>query len=106
MIARLGWKMSIALRLLLASVFLASSARAAALPNDCTQLIVALAPDWNSMRGQSQRYERTSGGSWEKVGGAVPGVFGKNGMAWVRGLAVRGRRGRRIKGASSGRVVA
>lgn len=86
--------MSIALRLLLSIVLLASSARAAALPNDCTQLIVAVAPDWNSLRGQLQRFERAPGGPWQKVGDAVPVLFGKNGLAWGRGLAGQAEPGR------------
>ncbi len=87
MLARLGWEMSIALRLLLSVLFLASSARAAALPNDCEQLIIAVAPSWNNMRGELQRYERQPGGPWQKVDGAFPVLFGKNGLAWGRGLA-------------------
>ncbi len=89
--------MSIALRLILSAMLLASSARAAALPNDCTQLIVAVAPDWNSMRGQLQRYERAAGGPWQKTGDAMPVLFGKNGLAWGRGLAGQEEPGRHKK---------
>jgi L,D-peptidoglycan transpeptidase YkuD (ErfK/YbiS/YcfS/YnhG family) len=89
--------MSIALRLVLSAVLLASSAHAAALPNDCTQLIVAIAPDWNSMRGQLQRYERHSGGPWQKTGDPMPVLFGKNGLAWGRGLAGQEEPGRHKK---------
>ncbi len=89
--------MSIALRLLLAVVLLASSAHAAGVPNECTQLIVALAPDWNSMRGQLQRYERQAGGPWQKSGDAMPVLFGKNGLAWGRGLAGQEEQGRHKK---------
>lgn len=81
--------MSIALRppIVLALLLLASSAHAAGLPGDCEQLIVAVAPDWNSMRGELQRFERTAGDPWRSVGGPIPVLFGKNGIAWGRGLA-------------------
>ena len=39
-----------------------SNARADGVPKDCSQLIVAVAPDWNSMRGQMQLFERSNGG--------------------------------------------
>lgn len=68
-------------------LFLPSSAHAAGVPNDCQQLIVALAPDWNSMRGELQRFERSAAGPWRRVNGPVPVLFGKNGLAWGRGLA-------------------
>jgi L,D-peptidoglycan transpeptidase YkuD (ErfK/YbiS/YcfS/YnhG family) len=71
----------------LALLILASSACAAGLPNDCEQLIVAVSPDWNSMRGELQRFQRSAGGPWQKTGDAVPVLFGKNGLAWGRGLA-------------------
>ena len=71
----------------LACLLLTSSAHAAGLPDDCRQLIVALAPDWDSMRGQLQRLERTGHGSWRRVGSPIPVLFGKNGLAWGRGLA-------------------
>ena len=59
--ACVNWAMSRAVRgcfcpaLLL---LLASSARAAGVPPDCEQLIVGLAPNWDSMRGVLQRFER------------------------------------------------
>jgi L,D-peptidoglycan transpeptidase YkuD (ErfK/YbiS/YcfS/YnhG family) len=68
-------------------LFIASSARAAGLPNDCEQLIVGLAPDWNTMGGQLQRFERSGVGPWRRVNGTMPVLFGKNGLAWGRGLA-------------------
>ncbi len=72
---------------MLTLLLLASSARAAGLPNDCEQVVVAVAPGWDSMRGELQRFERSAGGPWRSVGGAVPVLFGKNGLAWGRGLA-------------------
>ena len=63
-----------------------SSAYAAGVPADCTQLIVGTAPNWNSMRGQMQLFERTLGGKWETVAPPVPVLFGKHGLAWGSGL--------------------
>jgi L,D-peptidoglycan transpeptidase YkuD (ErfK/YbiS/YcfS/YnhG family) len=61
--------------------------RAAGLPQECSQLIVARAPDWNSLRGQAQLFERANGGEWRPNGPAFPVLFGKNGLAWGNGLA-------------------
>ncbi len=75
---------------------MASSVRAAGLPDDCTQLIVALAPDWNSMHGRAQLLER-EGGNWKTNGKAFPVLFGKNGLAWGSGLAGQDENGLRKK---------
>src|SRR3954451_9876055 len=71
----------------IALLHFASSARAAGVPNDCQQLIVAVSPDWDSMRGTLQRFERSGAGAWKPVGSSCPVLFGKNGLAWGRGLA-------------------
>src|SRR5437773_11759381 len=67
-------------------IAIASSARADGVPTDCSQLIVAVAPDWNSMRGKLQLFERTHGGDWSPITSAVPVLFGKNGLACGIGL--------------------
>lgn len=52
-----------------------------------TQMIVVTTPDWNTVQGRLQRYERAkSGDAWRPVGGAIPIVVGKNGMAWGSGV--------------------
>src|ERR1700680_4101186 len=56
-------------------------------PDDCTQLIVGIAPNWDSMRGHLQLFERTSQRNWSPVAPAVPVLFGKSGVAWGSGLA-------------------
>jgi L,D-peptidoglycan transpeptidase YkuD (ErfK/YbiS/YcfS/YnhG family) len=82
MISTTRW--SIALGLFL----LGSNAHADGVPPDCTQLIVAVAPTWDSMRGQVQLFERANAGSnWAKVGRSFPALFGKQGAAWGSGLA-------------------
>jgi len=64
---------------------IASNAYAAALPNDCAQLIVALAPDWNAVHGRLYLLDKM-GGKWRADAGPVPVLFGKNGLAWGSGI--------------------
>ncbi len=74
-----------------------SNARAAGVPDDCTQLLVGIAPDWNSMRGELRLYERERGGQWTQQGRPIPVLFGKNGLAWGTGLAGQDETGLRKK---------
>lgn len=82
---------------LVALGLVASSACAAGVPEDCTQLIVGTAPDWNSMRGQFQLFERTPGSPWKPVSQPTPVLFGKNGLAWGTGIAGQNEAGLRKK---------
>jgi L,D-peptidoglycan transpeptidase YkuD (ErfK/YbiS/YcfS/YnhG family) len=50
-----------------------------------TQLIVGIAPTWNSMNGHLQRFDNTREG-WRAADPPVPVLFGKSGLAWGRGL--------------------
>ncbi|HUN86292.1 MAG TPA: hypothetical protein VMU48_18075 [Terracidiphilus sp.] len=56
-----------------------------------TQMIVVTTPDWSTIDGRLQRYERgNTHEAWQKVGEPIPIVVGKNGMGWgigLRGLA-------------------
>jgi len=64
------------------------SAYTEGVPGNCTQLILGIAPTWNSMRGELRLFERASGGGdWMPVAGPFPVLFGKNGLAWGKGLA-------------------
>src|ERR1700733_5290474 len=72
-----------------------SSAYAAGVPDDCTQLIVGIAPDWNSIHGNVQLFERSPGGKWESAAPAFPVLFGKTGLAWGSGLAGQNENGSR-----------
>jgi L,D-peptidoglycan transpeptidase YkuD (ErfK/YbiS/YcfS/YnhG family) len=63
-----------------------SNGYAAALPDDCAQLIVALAPDWNSVHGRLYLLEKLEG-KWRTHAGPMSVLFGKNGMAWGSGIA-------------------
>lgn len=74
---------------------LTATGLAAGVPDDCTQLIVGIAPDWNSRHGHLQRFERPSGADWSPVAPAVPVLFGKNGVAWGSGLAGQNEEGLR-----------
>lgn len=65
---------------------LASNVRAAALPPDCRQLMVGLAPEWNSDHGRLYLLEKT-GDKWRAHAGPIPVLFGKNGLAWGTGVA-------------------
>ena len=51
------------------------------------QMILVTTPDWNSVQGKLQRFEREKAHSkWRKVGDATPIVVGHNGLAWGEGL--------------------
>jgi L,D-peptidoglycan transpeptidase YkuD (ErfK/YbiS/YcfS/YnhG family) len=71
--------------------------QAAGVPDDCTQLIVATAPDWNSTQGELRLFQRARGEKWTQQGGSIPVLFGKNGLAWGTGLAGQNEQGLRKK---------
>ncbi|HMJ06405.1 MAG TPA: L,D-transpeptidase family protein [Chthoniobacterales bacterium] len=71
----------------LAALTLLSNAHAVGVPDDCTQLLMATAPGWNSSKGELRLFERERGGKWTMQGAAIPVLFGKNGLAWGSGLA-------------------
>src|SRR5581483_5676408 len=56
------------LRLVLMAVaaMLVSNAYADGVPKDCSQLVMAIAPDWNATHGQMQLFERANG-NWSAV---------------------------------------
>lgn len=90
--------MSMLRHLLICSLMsLASNAYADGVPEDCTQLILGIAPTWNSMRGELRLFERSGGGDWAPVTGSFPALFGKNGVAWGTGLAGQNEPGLRKK---------
>ena len=57
-----------------------------ALDADVRELVVGIAPNWNSMDGHLQRFRRSANGAWTPVSGAIPVLFGKNGLAWGMGV--------------------
>jgi L,D-peptidoglycan transpeptidase YkuD (ErfK/YbiS/YcfS/YnhG family) len=80
-----------------ALISFASSVHADGVPGDCTQLILGIAPDWNSMHGKLQLFERAHGGDLTAVTRQVPVLFGKSGIAWGTGLAGQNEPGLRKK---------
>jgi D-alanyl-D-alanine dipeptidase len=52
-----------------------------------TQLIVVTTPDWNSVEGKLQRFERTAvQEAWRPVGNPIPIVVGRSGLGWGIGV--------------------
>jgi L,D-peptidoglycan transpeptidase YkuD (ErfK/YbiS/YcfS/YnhG family) len=49
------------------------------------QLLVGIASDWTSTRGSLQCFERSLDG-WTPAGSSIRVLFGRNGLAWGRGL--------------------
>ncbi len=60
--------------------------RAVGVEPEVRQLVVGISPDWNSMHGRLQCFERAPGGPWKASLGPIPVLFGKNGLAWGRGV--------------------
>ena len=79
------------------AVLHASSVHAAGVSDDCTQLLVAIAPDWNSIQGQMRMFERSRGGEWIPRSEPIAVLFGKAGLAWGTGLAGQNEKGLRKK---------
>jgi hypothetical protein len=82
-ILRLWPKLLLSLPLL----WVGSNACADGVPRECTQLIVAIAPTWDSPNGDLRLFERLRDGDWRSVAGPFHVLFGKNGAAWGNGLA-------------------
>ena len=66
--------------------------RAEPLDPGIRQLVVGIAPGWNSSSGKLQLFERGATG-WKAVSGPIPVLFGKNGLAWGRGVLGSGEPG-------------
>ncbi len=61
-------------------------ANAGVLDPGVKQLVVSIAMGWDSDQGRLQLFER-DGGEWRAVSDAWPVLYGKNGLAWGRGVA-------------------
>jgi len=92
-ILRLWPKLLLSLPLL----WVGSNACADGVPPECTQLIVGIAPTWDSRQGDLRFFERQRGGDWKPVAGPFHVLFGKNGVAWGDGLAGTNESGLRKK---------
>ena len=53
--------------------------------DDAKQLLVSIAPTWDSQNGRLQRFER-AGRGWKAVAPPVPVLYGKGGLVWGRGV--------------------
>jgi L,D-peptidoglycan transpeptidase YkuD (ErfK/YbiS/YcfS/YnhG family) len=74
-------------RLLALALLALLPATAGAVDPGVRQLIVAIAPSWDSMQGHLQRFHRDGPGQeWQPDSDPIPVLFGKNGLAWGRGL--------------------
>ena len=58
-------------------------------PDDCTQLMLGIAPTWDSMRGELRLFERPRGGDWKVVAGPFPVLFGKKVSRGEQGSQVK-----------------
>lgn len=68
------------------------TARAGEIDRSVKQLVVSIAPAWDSTTGSLHRFERTRDG-WRAVAAPIPVLYGKNGLAWGRGVLGTGEPG-------------
>ncbi len=66
-------------------LLLAPLSRGEAISPNVKQLVVSIAPGWDSAQGRMQCFEKTADG-WKAASRAVPVLYGKNGLAWGRGV--------------------
>lgn len=94
--------------LLALPVFLFNGIVAAQVPGECRQLLVAVAPDWNSHRASMQIYERSAKKTeWQPISSTGwPVLLGRNGLAWGRGAFTPPNDGRPRKSEKDGRAPA
>jgi len=68
------------------ALILPLAACAEALDPGVRQLIVSIAPGWDASTGKLLALERTPEGGWKPALGPLPVLYGKNGLAWGRGV--------------------
>jgi L,D-peptidoglycan transpeptidase YkuD (ErfK/YbiS/YcfS/YnhG family) len=56
------------------------------IPRATGQLVTVRAGSWKATTGTLQRYQRSSGGSWQTAGSPISVNLGRAGLAWGRGL--------------------
>jgi L,D-peptidoglycan transpeptidase YkuD (ErfK/YbiS/YcfS/YnhG family) len=64
----------------------ASLAHAQQISPNVRQLLVSVAPDWESSTGRMIGLEKQDDGTWKRTLGPISVLFGKNGLAWGRGV--------------------
>lgn len=72
--------------LLVLALSFCAPAQGPVVPEGTLQLVVGIAPDWDSSHATLYRFERKRGGKWKRVGKAWPSRIGRNGLAAGRGL--------------------
>ena len=76
-----------------------------ALGSDVGQLVVSVADSWDSTRGKLQCFQRERSGEWRPVlAKPVAVLYGRNGLAWGRGVLTGD--GGRVKREGDGRAPA
>ncbi len=68
---------------------------AAGLDADVQQLVVSIAPGWDSTTGRAQLFERSGRGEWKAASDSWPVLYGPTGLAWGRGVLGTGEPGLR-----------
>ncbi len=63
-----------------------SAYAAEAIPSNVRQLVVSIAPTWDSHNGRLQLFERDVNHAWKAVGAPWAVLYGKNGLVWGRGV--------------------
>jgi D-alanyl-D-alanine dipeptidase len=82
------------------------TARAVSPLDGSTQMVLVVTPAWDSTSGSLRRFERESPrGAWRQVGGVVPIVVGRTGVAWDGQLGLA-RAGEPVKHEGDGRSPA
>ncbi len=83
-------------------------AASSVIPAASTQLLLCLAPDWDSPGGVLLRAERDAAGGWRPVSTPLPVMLGQRGLAWGQGLhpAMAGRTKREGDGRAPAGVFA
>src|SRR3954453_5254422 len=79
-------RFGVAWPLVLLALVVPFPAPAAAAPLDSVQqLILSVSPTWDSKSGRLQLFER-DGKGWKAIGQPWAVLYGKNGLAWGRGV--------------------
>jgi L,D-peptidoglycan transpeptidase YkuD (ErfK/YbiS/YcfS/YnhG family) len=82
-----GVRVAASLSILAIAAFGSMAKSADAIPAGCRQIVLVIAPRWNSASGILRRFARPGAdGSWTPAGDAVPVLLGENGLAWCAGL--------------------
>jgi L,D-peptidoglycan transpeptidase YkuD (ErfK/YbiS/YcfS/YnhG family) len=81
-----------AVGLLAVAVLMAGRVFGGEIGGEVKQLIVSIAPGWDSNTGRLQCFERTGDG-WKPATAAWPVLYGKNGLVWGRGVLGTGEPG-------------